>query len=94
MTLVELGKLYIQKGDFQDATRCLQKVLGTQPLYPADEEQNSELHETAQQMLNDIQQPISAGLRSAGCCPRCGQSILSGARFCTSCGTPVGTSRA
>ena len=89
-SLIELGKLYIQAGNVQDATTCLQKVIGTKPLYPADKESNSELCETARQMLQDIQGQISGAL--AGYCTRCGKPIAPRARFCTSCGAPVNAS--
>jgi TonB family protein len=53
--LVRLGDLYRQRGSLEDAARCLTKVLGTAPLYPADDERNGELRGKAQQLLGEIQ---------------------------------------
>lgn len=56
-SLVELADLYRQRGALPDATRCLSRVIATEPLYPADEEWNLELREKARQILSELQAP-------------------------------------
>lgn len=54
-TLLKLATLYRERGASQEAVACLQKVLRTSPLYPADQERNDELRRRAHQMLSEIQ---------------------------------------
>lgn len=54
LSLVELGDLYRRSGAFESAVECLQKVLGTEPLYPADEERNEEVRANAGRILSEI----------------------------------------
>jgi tetratricopeptide (TPR) repeat protein len=55
LSLLKLAEFYKDTGAIEDASRCLRKILKTEPLYPADGERNGELREKAQQMLSEIQ---------------------------------------
>ena len=95
LALLTLANMYREKEAYEDAVRCLRKVLDTQPLYPADEERNEQMRGAAQQTLNEIERqirvPPSGGAAGAGkYCTRCGKPLSVGARFCTECGAPVG----
>jgi hypothetical protein len=54
-SLLKLAELYRMRGAIEYAALCLHKVLGTAPLYPADQERNSEVRNKAYQMLREIQ---------------------------------------
>jgi tetratricopeptide (TPR) repeat protein len=91
-SLLRLADLYRGRGAFEDAARCLRKVLGTEPLYPADQERNEEFRETARQMISEIEGQESSGAPvpvPSGYCAQCRKPISSGARFCNSCGANV-----
>jgi hypothetical protein len=93
-SLLKLAELNRKRGAIEDAVRCLNKVLGTAPLYPADEERNSKVRGKAYQALREIQEQFPIYLQAptatnSEICSRCSTAISSGARFCKTCGTAV-----
>jgi hypothetical protein len=94
-SLLKLAELYQETGAFEEAARCLRKVVATEPLYPADQERNEELRAKARKMLSDVQvqpknSPRAPSAERTGYCKHCGNPMPSGARFCTACGGAVG----
>jgi hypothetical protein len=56
-SLLQLAISYWDGKALDEARNCLSIVLGTQPLYSADDEQNREIHDFANQILTALNSP-------------------------------------
>ncbi len=93
-SLLMMAALNQERGAIEEAIRCLNTVLGTKPLYPADEERNSKVRRKAHQSLMEIQAQFPMYFQAPTAantlvCSRCSTAISSDARFCKTCGTAV-----
>ena len=48
-----------------------------------------QVYEIAQDISDDAEKLIMPQSSAKACCPKCGQELVDGAKFCMSCGTPV-----